>query len=74
MNEQYVVDEKGNPTAVILSIEDYKKLLSLLEDAEDIKENKILAESEEFKRLVKKALEDINAGRTKHWKEIWDEL
>ena len=74
MNEQYIVDEKGNPTAVILSIEDYKKLLSLLEDAEDIKENKILAESEEFKRLVKKALEDINAGRTKHWKEIWDEL
>jgi len=74
MNEQYIVDEKGNPTAVILSIEDYKRLLSLLEDAEDIKENKILAESEEFKKLVKGALEDINAGRTKHWKEIWDEL
>jgi len=45
-----------------------------LEEAEDIKENKILAESEGFKKLVKKALEDINAGRTKHWKEIWDEL
>jgi len=27
-NEQYIVDEKGNTTAVILPIKDYKKILS----------------------------------------------
>ena len=31
VNEHYIVDEKGNPTAVILRIEDYKKMLSTLE-------------------------------------------
>ena len=27
VNERYIVDEKGNPTAVILPIKDYKKIL-----------------------------------------------
>ena len=74
VNEQYIVDEKGNPTAVILSIKDYKKILSLLEEVEDHKETKLLSQSEEFKKLVKRGLEDIRAGRIKPWKEVWDEL
>ena len=74
VNEQYIVDEKGNPTAVILPIKDYKKILSILEEIEDYKENKILSKSAEFKKLVERGLDDIGAGRINPWKEIWDEL
>ena len=70
--EQYIVDEKGNPTAVILPIKDYKKILSILEEVEDHRETKILSQSAEFKKLVKRGLEDIKAGRTRPWKEGWE--
>jgi len=73
-NEQYIIDEKGNPTAVILPIEDYKKILAILEEVEDHKETKILSQSTEFKKLVKKGLEDIKLDRIKLWKEVWNEL
>jgi hypothetical protein len=73
-NEQYIVDEKGNPMAVILPIKDYKKILSILDDVEDHKETRILSESAEFKKLVKKGLEDVRTNRIKPWKEVWDEL
>jgi len=73
-NEQYIVDEKGNPTAVILPIASYKKILDILDKAEDHKETKILSQSEEFKKLVKKGLDDVKLGRIKPWKEIWDDL
>jgi PHD/YefM family antitoxin component YafN of YafNO toxin-antitoxin module len=74
VNEQYIVDEKGNPTAVILPIKEYKKMLSVLEKIEDHTETKFLSQSPEFKKLVKRGLDDIRAGRTKPWKEVWDEL
>lgn len=32
INEQLIVDGKGNPTAVIIPIEDYKKILAILEE------------------------------------------
>ena len=73
-NEQYIVDEKGKPTAVILPIKDYEKMLSILEEVEDQRETKILSKSPEFKKLVKKGLEDIRVGRIKPWKEVWDDL
>ena len=73
-DEQYVIDEKGNATAVILPIESYKKILGILEEFEDRKESKILSQSVEFKKLVKKGLEDIKFDRIKPWKEVWDEL
>jgi len=73
-NEQYIVDEKGNLTAVILPIEDYKKILAILEEVEDHKETKILSQSAQFKILVKKGLEDIKLDRIKLWKEVWNEL
>ena len=72
--EQYVINEKGNATAVILPIETYKKILAILEEVEGPKETKILSQSVEFKKLVKKGLEDIKLARIKPWKEIWDEL
>lgn len=74
VNEQYIVDEKGNPTAVILSIKDYKRILSLLEEVGDHQETKLLSQSTEFKKLVTRGLEDIRAGRIKPWKEVWGEL
>jgi len=74
VNEQYIVDEKGNPTAVILPIKEYKKMLSVLEEIQDHRETKILSQSAEFKKLVKRGLDDLSAGRTKPWKEVWDEL
>ena len=74
VGEQYVVDEKGNPTAVILPIENYKKILKILEEFEDRKETNILFQSIEFKKLVKKGLEDVKLDRVKSWKEVWDEL
>ena len=72
--EQYVIDEKGNATAVILPIESYKKIVAILEEFEDRRETKILSQSIEFKKLVKKGLEDIKVDRINSWKEVWDEL
>ena len=72
--EQYIFDEKGNPTAVILPIKEYKKMLSIMEEVEGFRETKILSKSAEFKKLVKKGVEDIRADRTKPWKEVWDDL
>ncbi|MCK4390173.1 MAG: hypothetical protein KAV83_08055 [Desulfobacterales bacterium] len=74
VNEQYVIDDKGNPTAVILPIKDFEKILAILQEVEDHKETKILSQSVEFKKLVKKGLEDIKKDRIKPWKEVWNEL
>lgn len=73
-NEKYIVDEKGNPTAVILPINEYKKMLSLLEGVEDRREARVLSRSAEFKKLVRRGLEDVKAGRIKPLKEVWDDL
>ena len=72
--EQYVIDEKGNATAVILPIESYKKIVAILEDFGDQIETKLLSQSPEFKKLVKRGLEDIKLDRTRPWREVWDEL
>jgi len=74
INEQIIVDGEGNPTAVILPIEDYKRILAILEKFEDHKETSILSQSAEFKKLVQSALEDIRLDRIKPWKETWNEL
>ena len=55
-------------------IKEYKKMLSILEEVGDHRETRILSQSSEFKKLIKKGLEDIKAGRMKPWKEVWDEL
>jgi hypothetical protein len=39
-----------------------------------LSESKILSKSAEFKKLVKKELEDIKTRRTKPWNEVWDDL
>jgi hypothetical protein len=74
VREQYIVDEKGKPTAVILNIETYRKMLSLIKGRLDRKESKLLGQSKYFKKLVEKGLEEIKEGKVSPWKEVWDEL
>jgi len=37
METQFLTDEKGNKTAVLLSIKKYNKLIEKLEDLEDVR-------------------------------------
>ncbi|MDD5205403.1 MAG: hypothetical protein PHS17_08275 [Desulfobacterales bacterium] len=71
---RYIVDAKGNPTALIIPMDEYRRNLSVLKKVEDFCETRILSKSAEFKRLVKKGLEDIKAGRTRPWKKVWDDI
>lgn len=72
--EKYIVDEKGRPTAVILNIETYRKMLSLIQERLDRKESQLLSQSKHFRKLVQKGLQEIKDGKISHWKEVWDEL
>jgi len=74
LREQYIVDEKGKPTAVILDIKDYRKMLSLVQEKLDRKESRLLGQSKYFKKLVQKSLQEIKEGKVSPWKEVWDEL
>jgi len=74
LREQYIVDEKGKPTAVILDIKDYRKMLSLVQEKLDRKESKLLGQSKYLKKLVQKGLQEIKEGEVSPWKEVWDEL
>ena len=74
VKEQYIVNEKGKPTAVILDIQEYRKMLSLVQERSDRKESKLLTQSKHFKKLVQKGLREIKEGKISPWKEVWDEL
>jgi hypothetical protein len=74
IKEKFIVDEKGKPTAVILNIDTYQKMLSLIQERLDRKESKLLSQSKHFKKLVQKGLREIKEGKTSPWKEVWDEL
>lgn len=74
VKERFIVDEKGKPTAIILNIETYRKMLSLVQEKLDRRESKLLSKSKYFRKLVQKGLQEIREDRTSPWKEIWDEL
>jgi len=74
VREKYIVDERGKPTAIILDIQKYRKMLSLIQERLNRKESKLLSESKYFKKLVQKGLKEINEGKISPWKEVWDEL
>ena len=38
VKEQYLVNSKGDKSAVLIPIEDYKKLMDIVEEFEDIKD------------------------------------
>jgi hypothetical protein len=63
IREQYIVDKKGKPTAVILDIQEYRKMLSLVQERSDRKESKLLSQSKHFKKLVRKGLREIKEGK-----------
>jgi len=54
VREQYIVDEKGKPTAVILDIEKYRKMLSLVQERSDRKESKVLSSLSTSRNLFRK--------------------
>ena len=72
--DQYVFDEDGNATAVIIPIEKYKRFIACLEEIEDRKEAELLSQSPEFEKLVKSSIEDIDLQKASPWKDVWDEL
>ena len=74
VREQYIVDEKGKPTAVILNIETYQKMLSLIREKSDRKELKLLAKSRYFRKLVREGLREIKERKVNPWKDVWDKL
>ena len=63
--EQFIVDEKGTPQAVILGIEKYQKMISLLQGMSDRKETKILSKSKTFKKLVQRGLKEVSEGKVR---------
>jgi hypothetical protein len=74
VKEKFIVDEKGKPTAVILNIETYRKMLSLIQERMDRKESRLLSQSKHFKKLVQRGLQEIKEGKVSPWKEVWDDL
>ena len=45
---QYVVDESGKKTAVVVPVKDYEQVLEALEELDDIREFDMLQGNEEF--------------------------
>jgi len=53
MDVQYLVDQKGHKTGVFLSLEEFNRLMELLEDAQDIKDLRAAkAEDDEWVSLI----------------------
>ena len=74
VKEKFIVDETGKPTAVILNIETYRKMLARVQERLDRKESKLLSQSKHFRKLVQKGLREIKEGKASPGKEVWDEL
>ena len=59
---QYLVDAQGRPKAVVLDLEDYKKMMKLVEDAGDAayirrhQHEKLISMQQVHRNLKKKAL------------------
>ena len=55
---EYVVNERGERTKVILSIEEYERLVEIIEDAEDV-------------RIANEQLEKLRSGESERipWEE-----
>jgi len=61
--ERYITDERGNRTAVVLSIEEYERLREAAEELEDI-------------RLFDEAKEAVERGEDElvPWEEVRDHI
>jgi antitoxin YefM len=67
MSVRYVIDEHGEPVSVLLSIDEYRALLSRA-DAED--ETAYLLKSPENARRLQAALADAKQGRNLETHEL----
>jgi len=63
LNQQYITDDKGNRTGVILPIGDYKKILEALETLESIRAFDEAKASEDEAVPFNQAIEEIEADR-----------
>ena len=45
---QYMTDERGNKTAVVLPLKEYQEMIEALEELDDIREFDRLQDTEEF--------------------------
>ena len=76
MNIQYILNDKGEKTGVVLSIEEWEKIKSLLEK---LNRENLNSEEENFLEGLKKAVDEVNdykAGKTelKDLDELLNEL
>jgi hypothetical protein len=62
-NQQYITDDKGNRTSVILPIDDYKKILEDLEELESVRAFDEAKASEDEAIPLDQAINEIEAGR-----------
>lgn len=60
-NERFIVERKGKPMAALVGIEEYKVILPLLENIEDLRD-------------AEEALADYHAGRGRPFAEFLKEL
>ncbi len=63
MRSQFVSDEKGNKIAVILPMEEYKRILSELEELESIRAYDAAKDSEDEVIPFEQAIEEIEMSR-----------
>ena len=63
LSQQYITDDKGNRTGVILPIDDYKKILADLEELESIRAFDEAKASEDEAISFDQAISEIEADR-----------
>lgn len=71
LDEQYIIDKKGNRTAVILKIEKFQYLLEKAEKYEVIEKEYDCIDVTEN---LKEAFKNIKDGETYPIEGLWDEL
>ncbi len=62
-NEQYIVDNKGNRTAVILDIKEFQKILEELEELESIRVYDAAKKSKDEAIPFEQAVQEIENKR-----------
>ncbi|RKU12500.1 hypothetical protein C6503_17065 [Candidatus Poribacteria bacterium] len=63
VNPKYIVDDKGEKTAAVLTIKEYHLLIKRLEDLEDILEMDLIVESATDFRSYQEIRLDLQKGR-----------
>ncbi|QWR76110.1 hypothetical protein [Candidatus Magnetomonas plexicatena] len=63
LTEQFIVNDKGKRTGVILSIKEYKKILEELEELESIRAYDMAKASEDEAVTLDQAIREIEANQ-----------